>query len=74
MLQKSRLTCGEYDNVTTIDGLRTWDTDAVVLRGLSHNAHVEDPNAVWSVIQKLEKQSIWIIKILFFDFLSAIWI
>ena len=51
---KIRLTCGEYDNVTTIDGLRTWDPDAVVLRGLSHNAHVEDPNAVWSVIQKMK--------------------
>ena len=49
-----RLACGEYDNVTTINGLRTWDPDAVVLRGLSHNAHVEDPNAVWSVIQNLE--------------------
>ena len=49
-----RLACGEYDNVTTIDGLRTWDPGAVVLRGLSHNAHVEDPNAVWSVIQNME--------------------
>ena len=49
-----RLACGEFDNVTTIDGLRAWDPNAVVLGGLSHNAHVEDPNAVWSAIQSLE--------------------
>ena len=51
---KIRLACGEFANVTTIDGLRAWDPGAVVLRGLSHNAHVEDPNAVWSVIQNME--------------------
>ena len=49
-----RLACGEKDNVTDIDGLRTMDPDAIVLKGLSHNAHVEDPAAVWKMVQNLE--------------------
>ena len=49
-----RLACGENDNVTDIYGLRKIDPDAVVLNGLSHNAHVEDPASVWSLVENLE--------------------
>ena len=49
-----RLACGEKDNVTDIDGLRTMDPDAIMLKDLSHNAHVEDPDAVWNMVKDLE--------------------
>ena len=49
-----RLACGEKDNVTDIDGLRSMDPNAIVFKGLSHNAHVEDPATVWKMVQNLE--------------------
>ena len=51
---KCKLACGETDNVTSIDRLRLLDPDAVVLNGLSHNAHVEDPLTIWKVVQSMD--------------------
>jgi len=51
---KCKLACGETDNVTSIDRLRSLDPDAVVLSGLSHNAHVEDPLTIWKVVQSMD--------------------
>ena len=51
---KCKLACGETDNVTSIDRLRSLDPNAVVLSGLSHNAHVEDPLTIWKVVQSMD--------------------
>jgi pimeloyl-ACP methyl ester carboxylesterase len=45
-----RLACGERDSLTSIAELRRFDPDAVELPGLGHNAHAEDPEAVWRLI------------------------
>lgn len=44
------LSCGEGDRMVGIDELRTLDAEAVELKGLGHNAHVEDPAAFWTLI------------------------
>ena len=45
-----RLACGEHDTVTSLEELRKMDPDAVLLEGLGHNCHVEDPAAVWQLV------------------------
>jgi len=45
-----RLACGEHDTVTHLEGLRKMDPDALLLEGLGHNCHVEDPAAVWRLV------------------------
>ena len=47
-----RLACGENDAVTHLEGLRKMDPDAVLLAGLGHNCHVEDPEAVWDLVNE----------------------
>ena len=44
------LACGEGDRMATIAATREMDADAVELKGLGHNAHVEDPEAIWNLI------------------------
>jgi len=46
-----RLACGERDHMVTIDDLAALTRDPVVLPGLGHNPHVEDPKAVWALIE-----------------------
>lgn len=41
---------GEHDALNTDDQLRELVADSVSLPGLGHNAHVEDPAAVWSLV------------------------
>ena len=50
---KIRLTCGEYDDVTNLKALQQLDKKAFELRGLSHNAHVEDPAVIWKILEDL---------------------
>ena len=45
-----RLACGEHDGLTSLAELQAFDPSAVELTGLGHNAHVEDPEAVWQLI------------------------
>ncbi|WP_037303463.1 alpha/beta fold hydrolase [Amycolatopsis orientalis] len=40
------LAAGEHDPMSRPDQLRALSPDSVVLRGLGHNAHVEDPSAL----------------------------
>ena len=44
------LSCGERDQMVSIDELRDFDPAAVVHSGLGHNAHVEDPEPFWQLI------------------------
>lgn len=44
------LACGEGDRMATIEALRALDPEAVALAGLGHNAHVENPEAIWDLI------------------------
>ncbi|NQU69115.1 MAG: alpha/beta hydrolase [Rhodospirillales bacterium] len=47
---KTMLAAGSNDTMVPIPNLRDLDPDAVELTGLGHNAHVEDPDAVWKLI------------------------
>lgn len=47
---KVTLASGELDAMSTVSQLRALDPDAVELRGAGHNAHFEDPDAVWRLI------------------------
>ncbi len=44
------LACGEHDRMVPADELRGFDPGAVVLPGLGHNAHVEDPEPFWRLV------------------------
>ena len=44
------LAAGEDDWMVPADELRALSADAIVLDGLGHNAHVEDPARIWSLI------------------------
>ena len=44
------LAAGEGDAMVPADELRALSADAIVLDGLGHNAHVEDPARIWSLI------------------------
>ncbi len=46
------LAAGEGDAMVPAGELRALSADAIVLDGLGHNAHVEDPARVWSLIAK----------------------
>lgn len=41
---------GEHDALVSLEQLRRLDPRAVDLPGLGHNAHVEDPAAVWELV------------------------
>jgi pimeloyl-ACP methyl ester carboxylesterase len=45
-----RLAAGENDPMVPSDELHMLAPEAIVLDGLGHNAHVEDPGRVWSLI------------------------
>ena len=47
------LAAGERDPMCTEGQLRELVSDPMVLRGLGHNAHVEDPDAPWPVLERL---------------------
>ncbi|RZS43299.1 pimeloyl-ACP methyl ester carboxylesterase [Herbihabitans rhizosphaerae] len=47
------LAAGERDPMCPPDRLRAVRPDAVVLDGLGHNAHVEDPAALWPLLERL---------------------
>ena len=51
------LAAGEYDPIVTHDHYRPFDKGAVMIPGVAHNAHVEDPTAITDLIRKLNKQS-----------------
>ena len=44
------LAAGEHDHMVTMDQMRALVPDPVRLDGLGHNAHVEDPAAIWALI------------------------
>jgi pimeloyl-ACP methyl ester carboxylesterase len=44
---------GEHDALVSLADLRRLDPEAVDLPGLGHNAHVEDPAAVWELVSGL---------------------
>ncbi len=45
------LSCGEQDRMVSVAQLRRFDPEAVVLPGLGHSAHVEDPEPFWRLIR-----------------------
>ncbi len=47
-----RLAAGENDPMVTADEMRQIDKNAVVFPGLGHNAHCENPEAIWRVISE----------------------
>jgi len=47
------LAAGENDHMSTADQLRALVPDPVILPGLGHNAHVEDPEALWPLLERL---------------------
>jgi pimeloyl-ACP methyl ester carboxylesterase len=47
------LAAGEQDPMSPADHLRELRTDVVSLAGLGHNAHVEDPEALWPLVKEL---------------------
>jgi pimeloyl-ACP methyl ester carboxylesterase len=47
------LVAGEHDPMCTADQLRKLVPDPVILPGLGHNAHVESPDALWPIIERL---------------------
>ncbi len=47
------LAAGERDPMSPPEGLRSLRPDAVSLAGLGHNAHVEDPGALWPLVSRL---------------------
>jgi pimeloyl-ACP methyl ester carboxylesterase len=47
------LAAGAGDTMCPAEDLLAVQGDAVVLPGLGHNAHVEDPKAVWSLVERL---------------------
>jgi pimeloyl-ACP methyl ester carboxylesterase len=47
------LAAGERDPMCPADQLRKLVTDPVILAGLGHNAHVEAPAALWSLLERL---------------------
>lgn len=49
-----RLACGEHDTVTHIEGLKKMDPEAIQIRGLGHNCHVEDPETLWHLVNEFD--------------------
>ena len=47
------LASGEHDPMSPPDELRALRRDAVSMSGLGHNAHVEDPGALWPLVAGL---------------------
>lgn len=47
------LAAGEHDPMSGPERLRALRNDAVTLPGLGHNAHVEDPAALVSLLDRL---------------------
>lgn len=43
---------GSDDSMATVDQMTPFDPNTTVLRGVQHNAHVQDPAAVWAVFQE----------------------
>ena len=47
------LAAGERDHTCTADQLRQLVPDPVILPGLGHDAHVESPDALWPLVERL---------------------
>jgi pimeloyl-ACP methyl ester carboxylesterase len=47
------LAAGEHDHMCTADQLSKLVSDPVILPGLGHNAHVEAPDALWPLLERL---------------------
>jgi len=47
------LAAGERDPMSAAPALRALVPDPVILPGLGHNAHVEDPSALWPLLERL---------------------
>jgi pimeloyl-ACP methyl ester carboxylesterase len=48
-----RLARGEFDGLVSLAELRRDDPDALELSGLGHNAHVEDPERVLRLAERM---------------------
>ena len=46
------LAAGEHDSMVSAGQMQALDPGAVILPGLGHNAHVEDPAAIWELIRE----------------------
>lgn len=48
------LAAGEHDPIVNAENYRPHDENAIAIPGVAHNAQVEDPAAVWGLVEKLE--------------------
>jgi pimeloyl-ACP methyl ester carboxylesterase len=51
------LAAGERDPMCSAEQLRKYAADPVLLSGLGHNAHVESPEALWPLLERLLRRS-----------------
>jgi pimeloyl-ACP methyl ester carboxylesterase len=51
------LAAGEQDGMCSADQLRSLVAQPIVLPGLGHNAHVQSPQAVWTLVERLADMS-----------------
>ena len=51
-----RLAAGENDPMITVEQMRRYDPDAVLLPGLGHNVHVEAPERLWQLVEPIFKR------------------
>jgi pimeloyl-ACP methyl ester carboxylesterase len=47
------LAAGENDPIVSAEDYKAFDQDAIAIPGCAHNAHVENPTAVWDLVEKL---------------------
>jgi pimeloyl-ACP methyl ester carboxylesterase len=48
-----RLAAGEKDPMVTVEQMRRYDPDAVLLAGVGHNTHVEAPERLWQLVEPI---------------------
>lgn len=51
-----RLTCGANDKLVSVQQLRNFDDGALEIPNAAHNAHVENPTAIWQAIKDFERE------------------
>jgi len=48
-----RLAAGERDPMVTLEQLRRFDPQAAIIAGAGHNPHVEAPENLWTLVEKM---------------------
>ncbi len=48
-----RLAAGERDPMVTLEQMRRFDPQAAIIAGAGHNPHVEAPENLWTLVEKM---------------------